>query len=392
MRKALLYFTGFNSTPGGSEYLPLLLAAELQKTHDVTMALNWDSDVSRTAQAVGIPIDANHIKVVVVKPKRKFLAKIDSVLPIFSTHRLKALARDADICISAANIVDFGRPAWHFIYLLRTLGDNAFLDYVRHLPQRSRFSRLRQATRTFLAEKILRPMLGVRSTRKILADPRERILPNSYYVESVMREFYGVFNGIMFYPPTIFEVGDVPDVARNPLKVVYIGQIFPQKRITDIVAIVERAREISGCDLRLVIAGHLGRTAYVDAVKALAAHREWVLLVGGVYGDAKKTLLLSATYAIHAERDEMFGISVTEYLKAGNIVLVPDEGGTPEIVGSQELAYRTDGEAAQMLAHLLSDETFREKMRRHCAGRAKTFSRTAYMKRQRKLLDGMLKQ
>ena len=48
-------------------------------------------------------------------------------------------------------------------------------------------------------------------------------------------------------------------------------------------------------------------------------------------------------------------------------------------------------EAAQMLAHLLSDETFREKMRRHCAGRAKTFSRTAYMKRQRKLLDGMLK-
>jgi glycosyltransferase involved in cell wall biosynthesis len=170
------------------------------------------------------------------------------------------------------------------------------------------------------------------------------------------------------------------------------NQFFGQQRITDIVAIVERAREISGCDLRLVIAGHLGRTAYVDAVKALAAHREWVLLVGGVYGDAKKTLLLSATYAIHAERDETFGISVTEYLKAGNIVLVPDEGGTPEIVGSQELAYRTDGEAAQMLAHLLSDETFREKMRRHCAGRAKTFSRTAYMKRQRKLLDGMLKQ
>ena len=96
--------------------------------------------------------------------------------------------------------------------------------------------------------------------------------------------------------------------------------------------------------------------------------------------------MLSATDALHAERDEAFGISVTEYLKAGLIPIVPDEGGTPEIVDSPALTYRTNEDAAQILAHLLSDAGFRENRRRHCVERAKLFSREAYLERQGKLL------
>ena len=387
MRRALVYFTSFNSTPGGSEYLPLLLVAELQKSFEVTLALNWKSDVASAAHMLGIPVVADRLSVVVVKPKLRFLGKIDSFIPVFSTWRLKALAKNADICFSAANMADFGKPAHHFVYLLRTFGDNAFMDYVRHLPPKVGFARFKRTARTFLAEAILRPLLGVRSTRKIISDPREHIYPNSLYVESIMREFYGEFNSSVFYPPTLFSSESSTAVARNPLRVVCVGQIFPEKRVTEIIAIVERAREISMRDLTLTIAGNLGNTAYVESVKTLADHRKWVTLAGGVYGDAKSRLLLSATYAIHAERDETFGISVTEYLKAGLIPIVPDEGGTPEVVDSPALTYRTNEDAAQILARLLSDADFRTHELAHCLDRARFFSRESYIDRQHRLIE-----
>jgi len=384
-RKALIYFTQFNAALGGSEYLPLTLAADLQEKYDVTLALNWKSDVARAAETMHIPVDMSRLKVEYVKPKRKFLQRLDAILPFYRTWRLKDLAKDADICISTVNMFDFGKPAHHFVFMLRHFGDNAFIDRISHAKPKTGAALLGRKFRTFLAERILRPLLGVRSTRTILADPRERIYPNSLYVEKVMRDFYGPFTSTIFYPPTICDFQEAA-VDKDPLLVVYIGQIFPEKRITEIIGIVERARELSGCDIRLDVAGPLSQTPYVKTVKALASEKEWVSLRGGVYGKDKATFLLSATYAIHAERDEAFGISVTEYLKAGLIPIVPDEGGTPEIVDSPALTYHTNEDAAQILAHLIADADFRERERAHSAERGRFFSRDAYAERQRKLL------
>ena len=94
---------------------------------------------------------------------------------------------------------------------------------------------------------------------------------------------------------------------------------------------------------------------------------------------------------LHAERHEAFGISVAEYLVSGNIAIVPDEGGSREVVDSPALSYRTDDEAASILSRLLTDASFREEQRLHCAERAKTFTRQAYIDRQRLLLDSILK-
>ena len=384
-RKALVYFTQFNAALGGSEYLPLTFAAELQKTCDVTLALNWESDVARAAETMRIPVDMSRLQIVYVKPKSRLLQRLDAILPFYRTWRLKHLAKDADICISTVNMFDFGKPAHHFVFMLRHFGDNAFIDYINHVQPKTGIALFRRKLRTLIAEHILRPLLGVRSTRTILADPRERIYPNSLYVERVMRDFYGSFSSTLFYPPTICEFRN-GGVVRNPFKVVYIGQIFPEKRVADIIGIVERAREISGCNLLLDIAGPLSTTPYVEKIKDLASHREWVSLLGGVYGKDKEIFLLSATYAIHAERDEAFGISVTEYLKAGLVPIVPDEGGATEIVGSDSLTYHLNEAAAQILSKLLHDEAFRKEQQRLCSERAKHFSLQSYMERQRILL------
>ncbi len=390
-KRILIYYTRFDeSTLGGGEYLPLLLAAALQDTCDITFALDFPSDVARVAAIYGIPVDGSRIETAVVKPAGGFAARLDAFLPVFRTWNLKRLARKADVCISTMNMFDFGKPAHQVIAGLRHFGDNAFDDYYLRRPPKTGLSLLWRKTRTFLAEAILRPLLGVRSTRRILADPRERIHPNSRYVFDTVRSFYGPFNGEVFLPPTLAEFS-APRVPRDPLKIVSIGRVHPQKRIPDIVAVVEAARASTGLDLQLHVAGTLGHdAAHTALLRRLAGEKPWFHLVGPVFGDAKEDFLHSATYAIHAEREEPFGISVTEYLKAGLVPVVPDMGGTCEIVDTPDLSYATIPAAADILARLLRDDAFRSRMQARCAERAKVYSREAYFGRQRAFVAELL--
>ena len=103
----------------------------------------------------------------------------------------------------------------------------------------------------------------------------------------------------------------------------------------------------------------------------------------------KNAFLLGGTYTVHARRDKEFGISITEYLKAGCIGIVPDEGGTPEIVANPALTYHTNEDSARILAHLLNDEVRWEQLD-HCKKRVEFFSFDQYMEMQHSLLDRIL--
>ena len=389
MKRALVYYKVFLTWVGGGRFLPLLFIAELQKTCEVTLALCIESDIRKAAEITGIPIDVSRLNVVLVKPKNKFLARIDDILPFFRIWKLKKLAKNADVCISTVNMIDFGKPAHHFVYLLKLFGDNAFIDFATHAPPKKGMALFKRKARTFLAETILRPMLGIRSTRKIIADPREHIYPTSQYVDGIMREFYGSFNSTVFYPPTNFEI-KLKDVERDPNRVNYIGRISEEKRIERIIAIVEQARESSGADFSLFIAGQMEDSPYGRKLQRIAKDKPWIQFVGQVLDEAKERFLLSGSYAIHAERDETFGIAITEYLKAGCVPIVPDEGGTVEIVDSPELTYHTDEEAAKILLRLHQDKAFYEAQLAHCRERAGLFSMQAYMENQHKVLSAML--
>jgi glycosyltransferase involved in cell wall biosynthesis len=205
-----------------------------------------------------------------------------------------------------------------------------------------------------------------------------------------MTGFYGPINSQLFYPPTLFKA-EPGNAVRDPLKVVSIGRIVPDKRIEDLIDIVERARAATGVDIQFQVAGRLDQSpSYGRKLDRMAKERNWLKFVDALYGEEKARFLTSGSYAIHAERDEAFGISVTEYLQSGLIPIVPDEGGTPEIVDSPALTYRTNEDAAQILAHLIADADFREGLRKHCAARAKLFSREAYFERQRELLERLV--
>lgn len=391
MKKVIVYFPTFDASFGGSEYLPLLFIEELQRRgHSVTLALDWPSDVAAAARAYEIAIDFSKLAIVVLKPSAKWKQRLDSVIPVWTVRRLQRLAKDCDVCISAANMIDFGKPGHHFIYLMNRFGDNAFNDFFLRRPPMRGFALLKRKVRTFLAERFLRPLFGVRSARKMLADPREAFYANSEYVAGTMERFYGKFNRRLFYPPTVFEAGPNTSVARDPLKIVYIGRLTRLKGIRELILVAGEARRLSGVDLRFEFAGKLQSDDYSDSIRALLADRPWAVHVGEKYGEGKAEFLLSGTYALHARRDEEFGISIAEYLKTGILPIVPDEGGSAEVAAAEELVYRDYDAAAAKLAALVRDPVLHERLAEHCRVRARVFTREAYLARQHEIIEGIL--
>lgn len=385
MKNVLLYYP-FSFSFGGGDHLPIAFISALQGNSRLTVALDDAGRLQRAAETVGIGIYPSLFSVVQVTPPGYSIRRHSFRDSIYRSRRLKKLAAKADICISAANIMDFGRPAHHFMNML-AFGDDAFTAYVMGDGVCERDG-LRQKARRFVTDSVLRPILGLRAKRSIIRDPLQRIYPNSLFVEQTMADFYGRFNSSVFYPPTLFEASGGEDVERDPLKVVYIGRIIPEKRVEYLAGVVEKARAATGLDITFHVAGRLDQApAYGRMLEEMAAERPWLHFTGPLYGDAKARFLLSGTYALHAERMEAFGISVAEYLKAGAITIVPNQGGSCEVVGNEQLTFSTADEASRILARLVTDAGFREKLRKLCWKRAQFFSRDAYFERQRLLLE-----
>ena len=382
MKNVLLYYN-FSYPLGGGDILPLTFASWLHSRCDLTLAVDSEAGFRRAVEAFGIPLDTARIKVAPLLPEG-LGARLHS--PYWSyrrSTRLKRLAAKADICISAANVIDFGRPAHHFINMLSGV-DHAFTAH-------SGIVRPQTGVKRLLVEEVIRPLAGMRSKRRIFADGRERFYSNSRYVHERLTAFYGDFHDTIFYPPTTYEPEDSAETPpRDPMRVICLGRISPQKRITDIIDIVERSRALSGKDIKLTVAGPCGNGEYATKVRQIVEARPWITLVDGVFGRAKDDLLRSGRFAVHARRDEEFGIAVTEYLKAGLIPVVPDEGGSCEVVDRPELSYSTNEDAAAKLARLVSDSAFSETMQRHCQSRALEFSRGKFEERQNELLEKIL--
>ena len=382
MKTVLLYYN-FSYPLGGGDILPLTFASWLQSRCELTLAVDSKAGFRRALEAFGAPLDANRIKVAPLLPDGLSSRSHNFYWSYRRSLRLKRLAAKADICISTANVIDFGRPAHHFINMLRGV-DHAFAAH-------SGIVRPNTSIKRFLVDEVIRPAVGMRSKRCIFADGRERFYSNSRYVHDRLTAFYGDFHDTIFYPPTTYEPdGSAKAPPRDPLRVICLGRISQDKRIADIIDVVERARGLSGKDIKLTVAGPCANGGYATKIRQTAEERPWIALVDGVFGKAKDDLLRSGSFAVHARRDEEFGIAVTEYLKAGLVPVVPDEGGSCEVVDRPELSYSTNEDAAAKLARLATDDAFAKAMRKHCQSRALTFSRGEYEKREAGLLEKIL--
>ena len=385
MKTVLVYFTEISQDAGhigGSEMLLFLMIQELKgRGCAVTVALQGYGDVVAGARDYGVSINGDALKVIHLSEGGRFLKLLDRHLKFLWQWRLRRVGPKFDVCISCANPVDFGRPGIHFVYIL-TL-DIKFKAYFWNKGQ-STLKGLRSKL-VYAKDVIVALLAGVRMPAKIVRDSREVVLANSNYAKSCIESYYNCHIHDAFYPPTVFE--PISNVNSGAYDVAYIGRFQPEKRVESLIDIVKRARDRSGIDFRLRLAGHCPKFAEGLPIRELAGRYNWITFEGTVVGEAKAKFLAECRFAIHGCKVEAFGISITEYLKAGLVPVAPREGGSSEVVGLDDLVYDSDDGAADVLIRLVRDKEFYDRCAAHCRERANVFSADMYLERQKKLLE-----
>jgi glycosyltransferase involved in cell wall biosynthesis len=107
--------------------------------------------------------------------------------------------------------------------------------------------------------------------------------------------------------------------------ILFVGRIHPIKGIDQLIRSYGLARS-QGCDHQLVIAGpDDGCKAEIDALVDTLSLREHVHLVGGLFGEIKRSAFAACSVFAHRPRFEGFGITVVEGMAAGKPVVTTKE-------------------------------------------------------------------
>ena len=112
---------------------------------------------------------------------------------------------------------------------------------------------------------------------------------------------------------------------KNKSFILFVGRIHPIKGIDQLIRSFSLARS-QGCDHALVIAGpDDGCKAQIDALIDELSLREHVHLVGGLFGEIKRSAFSACSVFAHRPRFEGFGITVVEGMAAGKPVVTTKE-------------------------------------------------------------------
>lgn len=210
-------------------------------------------------------------------------------------------------------------------------------------------------------------------------------IANSKWTARILEEKIGV-QSLVVYPPVI---GDFPDIPWNEKEAgfVFIGRLVPEKRVENIIEIVENVRD-KWREVHLHIVGQIPKTRYGNYIKRLVASREnWIKLEGLKYKEEKKNLLSRHKFGINAHPNEPFGVSVAEMVKAGCIVWVPNGGGQAEIVNHLNLQYINNEDAVNKIIQILKNEEEQTNLRGHLRKQAENFSIQKFKQEIKSIVD-----
>ncbi len=335
---------------GGSEATAMWTVEALQDDYDLTFVTASRVDWAELNRVYGTAVDP-----------LKFQTLKAPVLPgVNGPNRLvylqqryfgrycRKIASSFDLCLSAYNPIDFGRPAIHLI------GDFSFSEEMRR--------RLNShATESFQHRSGLlrRLYLGlgdwIGGRRPPLSQWGGLILANSAWSARQLETHFGVFGAEVIFPPVTLPVSPAGSGHRDPMGFVCLGRVVPEKEIERIVRILRRVRD-SGYPVSLHLIGDLQDSDYGrELARMIEPDRDWIIPTGFLALEAKWEILSSRTYAIHACRIEAFGIAVAEMASMGCLPFVPSTGGAGEIVPLPELQYGDDDEAVVKILTMLEN-------------------------------------
>lgn len=349
---------------GGSEATTMWTIQALQSQGAlVTFVTSSEFDPSRFNRVYGTSVDPAHLNV----RRAPRLPGVNNGTRlallqggVFQSYCRK-IAPEFDLCVSAYNLVDFGRPA------IQLIGDYTWSETLRRAidPDADRLPRHRDH---FVRRLYLSGCDLIRGHRGIpLAARGDLVLANSDWTRDILAtESVGLPDCPVVFPPVMYS-SPPPTGAehlRAPLSFACLGRISPEKRIESAIRILARVRE-AGQPITLAIAGAADDAAYGNEIsKLVASHAQWAHLTGFLDSEKRDRLLASTAFGIHTRPAEAFGIAVAEMAGYGCIPFVPDMGGPAEIVEDPRLRFRSEDEAVEKILAFLSRPDSHEELRR----------------------------
>jgi len=351
-RKRILISHPYIHPVGGGNAVAAWAIQALLQDYDVTLALLGPIDIAGLNRNFGTSLDEHSFEVRVAPEKYRRLARwMPTQGALFESSLVVRWAKELDrenhfgVILSTQNEADFGRPAIQYIhfpgwYLPRPAVE---MKWFHHIPgllnlYRSICFRFSDVTKE-----------GIRNNLS---------LANSTFVADRIRETHEGSDPVLLYPPVPGEFPDMDWNARRPA-VIAVGRFASYKRWGMALEIVEAVRR-KGHDLGFTLVGQIGHPDDVfekQKLQDLAAERPWFRILTDLTRQQLTEEIASHRYGIHTMENEHFGIAVAELQRAGCITFVHATGGPVEIVGGDpRLTFLTPAEAAEKIAHAVSDE------------------------------------
>lgn len=354
---------------GGSELRVLWAAQALRQQYQVAVATLHAPPLAALNQHCGTTLRAGDLQFLAASRSATIpFGWTDALRGALFARHLRARAAGFDICISAYNPLDFGRPALQFI------ADISFDDRLRAQFRppvrgcRGWFHRSSGLRRGYL--EIMRRIAG----HSGYDGSRDWLIANSAWTARVLQERFGWECERVIYPPVAPPSVPLPPWTARAHSFVIASRISPEKRIVWMIDRIAQVRA-AGHDVKLHIIGSIGTDAYGQRVRRrIADNAGWCVAEGYRSGAEKMALLSRHRFALHGLGGEAFGIAVAEYLQAGCIPFVPALGGPAEIVSEEELCFSDEAEAVAKMSAVLASEDRQTQLRAALAGRAEVFS------------------
>lgn len=362
-KKIAIFYPAFMG--GGAEAVGLWILEALKETYELTLFTITSIDFDQLNRMYGTNLSSASIKLETLVPSFLssacyFLIANNPNLRMSSFHwlmrHLKAESRHYDLVFSGYNAADLGKPGIQYIHWINVLEGEPFHQKI------SQFS--------------------LENLQKNYS------IANSRFVVDRVKQFYGIPATVIF-PPVVMGESEIPWQEKEDT-FICSGRLTVAKQPHKIIQILKKVRE-QGFDIKLYLTGGGGgvyawryRQFLKQIVKDNAA---WVTLYENLKYEDYINVVSRCKYGIHY-KEEPFGISIAEMVKAGAIPFVRNKGGQIEIVGDlPELFFANDHEAIAQILHLLNHPERQDILRCALQKQKELFSTSHFIQAVSKVVD-----
>jgi glycosyltransferase involved in cell wall biosynthesis len=343
---------------GGAEAVGLWILEALKETYDLTLFTLAEIDLAQLNLMYGTNLSPASVRVqslfsAYFRSACYFLVANSPNLRMVLFHwlirYLKAQSYNYDLVLSGYNAADLGKPGMQYIHWVNVLEGKAFHQRISQFSQES-----------------LRKNYSI---------------ANSQYVADRVQQFYGISSKVIF-PPVVMRECNIPwEDKENAF--ICSGRLTIAKQPHKIIQILKQVRQ-QGFDLKLYLTGGGGGIyawKYQRFLKQMIRENsDWVTLYENLSYEDYIGVVSRCKYGIHY-KEEPFGISIAEMVKAGAIPFVRNKGGQVEIVGEQpELFFNNDQEAIDQIVKLLSQPEREAEIRQALQLQKQLFSTEQFMR------------